>query len=155
MTAVSPDDYTDGQGVLTFAPGATEATISIPIVDDAVEEAVESFAVTLGAGEGYRFEGDHGSRTVVNILDNDSGGDRDLSVNFGPEHHTTVPGARERHRVASVHRVSEHQSVRAAERQSAAAGDDPAGGDAHGRRDTGGLHEHPGERDTGGARNRG
>ena len=36
LDAVSPDDYTDGRGVLTFAPGATEATISIPIVDDDV-----------------------------------------------------------------------------------------------------------------------
>ena len=74
LTAVSPDDYTDGRGVLTFAPGATEATISIPIVDDAVPEDVESFAVFLGAGEGYRLEGDHGSSAVLDILDNDSGG---------------------------------------------------------------------------------
>ena len=38
LDAVSPDDYTDGRGVLTFAPGATEATISIPIADDTVPE---------------------------------------------------------------------------------------------------------------------
>ena len=74
LTAVSPDDYTDGRGVLTFAPGATEATISIPIVDDAIPEDVESFGVFLGAGEGYRLEGDHGSNAVFDILDNDSGG---------------------------------------------------------------------------------
>ena len=74
LTAVSPDDYIDGRGVLAFAPGETEATISIPIVDDAIPEDVESFGVFLGAGAGYRLEGNHGSNAVFDILDNDSGG---------------------------------------------------------------------------------
>ena len=69
LDAVSPDDYTDGRGVLTFAPGATEATIAIPIVDDTQGEAVESLSVVLGPGEGYRFE--IGNTALVNILDND------------------------------------------------------------------------------------
>ena len=73
LDAVSPDDYTDGLGVLTFAPGATEATISIPIVDDDVREAaVESFSVVLGPGEGYRFE--INNTALVHILDNDGDG---------------------------------------------------------------------------------
>ena len=38
LNAKSPDDYTDGQGALTFAPGASRATISIPIADDGVQE---------------------------------------------------------------------------------------------------------------------
>ena len=70
LDAVSPDDYTDGRGVLTFAPGATEATISIPIVDDAVPEEVESFAVTLGPGEGYR-SNLSSNVAFAKILDND------------------------------------------------------------------------------------
>ncbi len=37
-TAVSPDDYTGGEGTLTFAPGETEQTIALPIVDDAIRE---------------------------------------------------------------------------------------------------------------------
>ena len=61
----------------------------------------------------------------------------DRELRHGAPHHRQ--GARERHRVASVHFFPEHQPVRAAERQSAAAGDDPAGGDAPGRGDTGGL----------------
>ena len=73
LDAVSPDDYTDGLGVLTFAPGATEATISIPIVDDDVREAaVESFSVVLGPGEGYRFE--INNTALVHVLDNDGVG---------------------------------------------------------------------------------
>ena len=52
----------------------------------------------------------------------------DRELRHGAPHHRQ--GARERHRVASVHFFPEHQPVRAAERQSAAAGDDPAGGDA-------------------------
>ena len=70
LDAVSPDDYTDGRGVLTFAPGATEATIFIPIVDDAVPEEVESFAVTLGPGEGYR-SNPSSNVAFAKILDND------------------------------------------------------------------------------------
>ena len=69
LDAVSPDDYTDGRGALTFAPGASTATIAIPIVDDAQEEAVESLSVVLGPGEGYRFE--IGNTALVHILDND------------------------------------------------------------------------------------
>ena len=72
LDAVSPDDYTDGRGVLTFAPGATEATISIPIADDAVPEEVESFAVTLGPGEGYRAN-PSSNVAFAKILDNDGG----------------------------------------------------------------------------------
>ena len=68
LNAVSPDDFTDGQGVLTFAPGASRADIFIRIADDGVQEGVEFFAVTLGTGEGYSLE--HAS-AVVNILDND------------------------------------------------------------------------------------
>ena len=70
LDAMSPDDYTDGRGVLTFAPGATEATISIPIADDAVQEDIESFAVTLGPGEGYR-SNPSSNVAFAKILDND------------------------------------------------------------------------------------
>ena len=68
LNAVSPDDFTDGQGALTFAPGASRADISIRIADDGVQEGAEFFTVTLGTGEGYSLE--HAS-AVVNILDND------------------------------------------------------------------------------------
>ena len=72
LNAKSPDDYTDGQGSVTFAPGVTEATISIPIFDDAVRESEpEFFAVTLGTGEGYLLEINGRAGATVAILDND------------------------------------------------------------------------------------
>ena len=60
-TAVSPDDYAGGQGTLTFAPGETEQTISVPIVDDAAREdpvrgVPESFFVDLEPGDNYNLK---------------------------------------------------------------------------------------------------
>ena len=40
-------DFTDKSGTLTFAPGATARTISISLIDDNVDEADETFTVTL------------------------------------------------------------------------------------------------------------
>ena len=40
-------DFTDKSGTLTFAPGATARTISISLLDDNVDEADETFTVTL------------------------------------------------------------------------------------------------------------
>ena len=62
-TAVSPDDYTGGEGTLTFAPGETEQTISLQIVDDAIREDPdpvfgedELFLVALKFGDDYRLK---------------------------------------------------------------------------------------------------
>ena len=74
-TAMSPDDYADGEGALTFAPGVTEATISIRIVDDAVvEEVDEFFLVLLEPGDGYIRDNNSGVSATVAILDNDGNG---------------------------------------------------------------------------------
>ena len=76
QTAVSPDDYTGGPGTLTFAPGETEQTIALPIVDDAIREDPdpvygkdESFLVSLEFGDDYRLK--HSGVVEVLILDND------------------------------------------------------------------------------------
>ena len=76
-TAVSPDDYAGGQGTLTFAPGETEQTISVPIVDDATREdpvsgVPESFFVDLEPGDNYNLK--HRGAVEVRILDNDGDG---------------------------------------------------------------------------------
>jgi hypothetical protein len=48
-TATSPDDYTiSSASPLTFAPGETEKTITITVVDDAVAETDETVVLTLG-----------------------------------------------------------------------------------------------------------
>ena len=78
-TAVSPDDYTGGEGTLTFAPGETEQTIALPIVDDAIREDSdpvfgedESFLVALEFGDDYRLK--NSGLVRVLILDNDGDG---------------------------------------------------------------------------------
>ena len=46
-TATAPADYAMTTGTVTFAPGETEATASVPVVDDGVAEMDETFTVTL------------------------------------------------------------------------------------------------------------
>ena len=69
--AVSPGDYTNGAGTLIIPSGATSATISITIIDDADAEATETFLVLLSPGEGYVLGG---SGATVSILDDDGDG---------------------------------------------------------------------------------
>ncbi|MCP4853691.1 MAG: hypothetical protein GY903_04270 [Fuerstiella sp.] len=46
------DDYQDATGQIVFAPGVTEKTILVPILDDALPEVDETFEVTLSAASG-------------------------------------------------------------------------------------------------------
>ncbi|WP_293995527.1 Calx-beta domain-containing protein [Sphaerotilus sp.] len=46
-TATAGSDYTPTTGVLTFAPGETSKTISVPILPDTVYEGPETFKLTL------------------------------------------------------------------------------------------------------------
>ena len=46
-TALAGSDYTTTTGTLTFNPGVTSQTISIPILNDSVNEANETFTVKL------------------------------------------------------------------------------------------------------------
>ncbi len=46
-TATSPADYTATSGTLTFAPGQTTKTIDVPIVGDVLNEANETYTLTL------------------------------------------------------------------------------------------------------------
>ena len=62
-TASAGSDYQDSQGTISFLPGETMRTLSVPIFDDATAEGVERFSVTLsspvglaiGQGTGYAF----------------------------------------------------------------------------------------------------
>ena len=69
--AVSPGDYTAGAGQLIIPSGATSATISITIIDDADAEATETVLVLLSPGEGYALGG---SGATLSILDDDGDG---------------------------------------------------------------------------------
>ena len=46
-TARAGSDYTDTSGTLTFAPGDTEKTVSVPVVDDTVEDTPETLTLRL------------------------------------------------------------------------------------------------------------
>jgi len=50
--AKAPDDFAQTSGTLTFAPGQTSRTISVPIVGDSVCEADETFSVRLTSPAG-------------------------------------------------------------------------------------------------------
>ncbi|MBD2147834.1 M10 family metallopeptidase C-terminal domain-containing protein [Sphaerospermopsis sp. FACHB-1194] len=48
-TAIAGSDYTNKTGTLTFNPGVTTQSIIIPIINDAINEANETFTVTLSS----------------------------------------------------------------------------------------------------------
>ena len=76
-TATAGADYTATSGTVTFAPGDTAKTISVPIIDDRVEDGGETFTVTLSNPTNATL----GNRTATGTIHNndDDGGGR------GPE----------------------------------------------------------------------
>ena len=48
-SATAGSDYTAGNGIVSFAPGVTSQTITVPITDDNVFEGTENFFVNLSA----------------------------------------------------------------------------------------------------------
>ncbi len=67
-TAVAGEDYLATRGVLTFPAGESRLTLSVPLVDDAVREPTETFAVTLSAAENAEIALDN---AVGRIADDD------------------------------------------------------------------------------------
>ena len=51
-TATAGSDYTQTSGTLTFAPGDTAKTVSVPVLDDAHDEDHETFTFTLSEPSG-------------------------------------------------------------------------------------------------------
>ena len=50
-TARAGADYTDTRGALTFAPGETEKTVSVPVIDDTVEDTPETLTLRLSTAD--------------------------------------------------------------------------------------------------------
>ncbi len=69
-TALAGSDYTASSGTLTFAPGVTSLTFSVPIANDMVFEGNESLIVTLSNAVGATL-GSPNPATLT-IVDNDS-----------------------------------------------------------------------------------
>ena len=51
-TAEAGADYTASSGTLTFAAGETSKTVSVPVLDDAVDEGEETFTLRLSNAQG-------------------------------------------------------------------------------------------------------
>jgi uncharacterized Zn-binding protein involved in type VI secretion len=67
-TALAGTDYTTTSGVLVFAAGVTMQTVSVAVLGDALDEADESFAVSLSGAQNATLADSQGLGT---ILDND------------------------------------------------------------------------------------
>ena len=57
-TATEGDDYTDTSGTLTFNAGVTSMTVSVPVLDDAHEDAGETIIFTLSNPSGNAYLAD-------------------------------------------------------------------------------------------------
>ena len=51
-TATAGEDYTRSGGALSFDPGETAKTVSVPVLDDAVDEGEETFTLRLTSASG-------------------------------------------------------------------------------------------------------
>ena len=51
-TATAGADYTATSGTLAFSPGETSQTVSVPVLDDAIDDGGETFTLTLSNAQG-------------------------------------------------------------------------------------------------------
>ena len=65
-TATAGSDYTEMTGTLTFAPGDTEKTVSVPITDDDVEDDGETFTLVLSNASGATIADAKATGTIRN-----------------------------------------------------------------------------------------
>ncbi|HEY9848183.1 MAG TPA: Calx-beta domain-containing protein [Leptolyngbyaceae cyanobacterium] len=78
--AIAPDDYDNTAITVNFAPGETQKTITVPIINDTSDENDETIALTLANPTGGAAIGQQNSATLV-IVDNDN----DDSGNVAPD----------------------------------------------------------------------
>ena len=65
-TAEAGADYTATSGTLIFAAGETAKTVSVPVLDDAVDEGEETFTLRLSNATGARIRDGEAVGTIVN-----------------------------------------------------------------------------------------
>lgn len=83
-TAIDGGDYTATSGTLTYTPGQTNRTVTVPLLDDAVAEGSETFSVSLsspsnatiapGAGVVTITDDDAASVTIADVSGNEDDG---------------------------------------------------------------------------------
>lgn len=79
-TATQPADYTSTSGTLTFIPGTTMQTITVPVIGDTTPEANETFFVNLSGAVNATIADNQGLGTITND---------DVPVSVSP---ATLPG---------------------------------------------------------------
>lgn len=65
-TATAGSDYAATSGTLTFAPGTTTQTITVPVTGDTSNEADETITVTLNGATNAAIATATGTGTIVN-----------------------------------------------------------------------------------------
>ena len=65
-TAVAGEDFTATSGTLTFAAGEREKTVSVPILDDVIDEGPETFLFKLSNAQGARIVDGEATGTIEN-----------------------------------------------------------------------------------------
>ena len=65
-TARAGEDYTAASGTLTFAAGETGKTVSVAVLDDALDEGRETFRLKLSNAVGARIADGEATGTIVN-----------------------------------------------------------------------------------------
>ena len=65
-TATAGSDYTATSGTLTFQPGETSKTVSVPITDDAVDDGGETLTLTLSSASGADLDDAEATGTIQN-----------------------------------------------------------------------------------------
>ena len=65
-TATAGADYTAASGMLSFAPGETEKTIEVAVLDDAHDEGEETLTLELSNASGARIRDAAATGTIVN-----------------------------------------------------------------------------------------
>ncbi len=78
-TAAAGTDYTTASGTLTFAAGDTAKTVSVPVLDDAVDEEDETFTLTLSNASGASLADTAATGTIV---DDDTEAPEPLTATF-------------------------------------------------------------------------
>ena len=90
-TAAAPGDYTATSGTLTFASTVTEATISVPVIDDTDdEEEAETFTLTLSNVAQAGFAGGAANLAATGTIEDDD--DPAVEVSFGLASYTAAEG---------------------------------------------------------------
>jgi outer membrane autotransporter protein len=65
-TATQPADYTAASGTLTFAPGQTTGTVTVPVIGETVPEANETFLVNLSGASNATVSDGQATGTIIN-----------------------------------------------------------------------------------------